>query len=83
MRARRGIALATAGLTAALALTGCTTGAADEEGKLTVYIGRDEDGLIHAHEIRRVIPRPHPRGATPQPQRDGVPRETLRLEEVR
>ena len=43
MRARRGIALATAGLTAALALTGCTTGAADEEGKLTVYIGRDEE----------------------------------------
>lgn len=43
MRARRGIALTTAGLTAALALTGCTAGTADEEGKLTVYIGRDEE----------------------------------------
>lgn len=43
MRARRGIALTAAGLTAALALTGCTAGTADEEGKLTVYIGRDEE----------------------------------------
>lgn len=43
MRARRGIALTTAGLTAALALTGCAAGAADEEGKLTVYVGRDEE----------------------------------------
>ncbi|HEU4755500.1 MAG TPA: extracellular solute-binding protein [Agromyces sp.] len=43
MRARRGIALATAGLTAALALTGCTSAPADEEGSLTVYVGRDEE----------------------------------------
>lgn len=42
MRARRGIALATTGLVAALALTGCATDPADQEGTLTVYIGRDE-----------------------------------------
>ena len=43
MRAHRGIALATTGLAAALALTGCTTDPADEEGTLTVYVGRDEE----------------------------------------
>ncbi|KZE92303.1 Iron-utilization periplasmic protein [Agromyces sp. NDB4Y10] len=42
MRAHRGIALATTGLAAALALTGCATDPAAEEGTLTVYIGRDE-----------------------------------------
>lgn len=43
MRARRGIALATTGLAAAIVLTGCATDPADEEGTLTVYIGRDEE----------------------------------------
>lgn len=43
MRAHRGIALATTGLAAAFALTGCATEPADEEGTLTVYIGRDEE----------------------------------------
>lgn len=43
MRAHRGIALATTGLAAALAFTGCATDPADEEGTLTVYIGRDEE----------------------------------------
>jgi iron(III) transport system substrate-binding protein len=43
MRAHRGIALATTGLAAALALTGCATDPADEEGTLTVYVGRDEE----------------------------------------
>lgn len=43
MRARRGIALATTGLAAAIALTGCATDPANEEGTLTVYVGRDEE----------------------------------------
>jgi iron(III) transport system substrate-binding protein len=43
MRAHRGIALATTGLAAALALTGCAADPADEEGALTVYVGRDEE----------------------------------------
>lgn len=43
MRARRGIALATTGLAAAIALTGCATDPAEEEGALTVYVGRDEE----------------------------------------
>lgn len=43
MRAHRGIALATTGLAVAFALTGCATEPADEEGTLTVYIGRDEE----------------------------------------
>ncbi|MEI5583462.1 MULTISPECIES: iron ABC transporter substrate-binding protein [unclassified Agromyces] len=43
MRAHRGIALATTGLAAALALAGCATDPADEEGALTVYVGRDEE----------------------------------------
>ncbi|HEX6953509.1 MAG TPA: extracellular solute-binding protein [Agromyces sp.] len=43
MRARRGIALATTGLAAAIALTGCATDPAEEEGTLTVYVGRDEE----------------------------------------
>jgi iron(III) transport system substrate-binding protein len=43
MRAHRGTALATTGLAAALALTGCAADPADEEGALTVYVGRDEE----------------------------------------
>lgn len=43
MRARTGFALATTGLAAVLAMTGCAGDPADEEGALTVYIGRDEE----------------------------------------